>query len=155
MATDTKALDPALYLADEVAWLDAMSRLAAERRLDELDCEHLAEYLADMARRDRREVKHRLVQLLTHLLKWQHQPRRRSWRVSIMKQRWELSDVFRTSRTLELHALEIFADAYRIARRAAAAETGLPLATFPPEWPGTLDDALTRAEPADDESPAG
>ena len=45
---------PALYEADETAWLDAMSELVRQGRHDQLDYAHLAEYLADMAGRDRR-----------------------------------------------------------------------------------------------------
>ena len=71
-----------LYEADETAWLEAMSELVAQRRYAELDHAHLGEYLADMAKRDRREVFSRLVVLLSHLLKWQHQPENcsGSWR---------------------------------------------------------------------------
>jgi hypothetical protein len=59
-----------LYESDETAWLEAMAELAAQRRAAEMDYEHLAEFLTDMARRDRREVRSRLVVLITHLLKW-------------------------------------------------------------------------------------
>ena len=47
---------PSLYESDETAWLEAMSELIHQGRLNELDYAHLREYLADMARRDRREV---------------------------------------------------------------------------------------------------
>ena len=47
---------PDLYEQDETAWLDIMSKLVAQGRFEELDCGHLSEYLADMAKRDRREV---------------------------------------------------------------------------------------------------
>ena len=57
-----------LYEADETAWLDAMARIVAEGRFEEMDHVHLAEYLSDMAKRDRREVNSRLAQLLAHLL---------------------------------------------------------------------------------------
>src|SRR5215471_13894744 len=81
-----------LYEQDETAWLEAMSALAAAGRYDEMDFAHLSEYLTDMARRDRREVFSRLVVLLTHLLKWEHQADRRSgsWRGTIREQRREL-----------------------------------------------------------------
>src|SRR5262245_11736870 len=81
-----------LYEQDETAWLEAMARLAAQRRVQEMDLAHLSEYLTDMARRDRREVFSRLVTLLTHLLKWEHQPEGRSgsWRGTIREQRREL-----------------------------------------------------------------
>src|SRR6516162_2789790 len=82
-----------LYEADETAWLEAMAELIQQARWDELDYAHLGEYLGDIARRDRREVKSRLTTLLAHVLKWVHQPdhRSRSWRGTIIEQRQELS----------------------------------------------------------------
>jgi hypothetical protein len=59
----------ALYAEDETAWLEAMAELTAQGRLEELDVPNLAEYLTDMARRDRREVKRRLAVLLARVLK--------------------------------------------------------------------------------------
>ena len=85
MAT-AQALDlSVMYERDETAWLEAMSALAANGRYAEMDFRNLSEYLADMAKRDRREVFSRLVVLLSHLLKWEHQPERRSgsWRGTI------------------------------------------------------------------------
>src|SRR5262249_59029240 len=81
-----------LYEADETGWLEQMSKLISERRYEELDYKHLGEYLLDMAKRDRREVLHRLTTLLTHLLKWEHQPRKRSrsWELTIRRERREL-----------------------------------------------------------------
>ena len=73
---------PALYESDETAWLDAMSELIRQGRLDQLDYAHLEEYLADMARRDRREVESRLTVLIVHLLKWKHQARKRTRRLA-------------------------------------------------------------------------
>ncbi len=67
-----------LYAEDETAWLDRMGELVRRRRLSELDVDNLAEYLSDMARRDRREVKSRLGLLMAHLLRWEDQPDRRS-----------------------------------------------------------------------------
>jgi hypothetical protein len=101
-----------LYEADETAWLEAMADLAARRRVGEMDFPHLSEYLADMAKRDRREVKSRLVALLVHLLKWDHQPDKRtgSWQATILEQRQELRDLL-DSRTLRNHAEAILADA--------------------------------------------
>src|SRR5205814_7814333 len=82
-----------LYEVDETAWLEAMADLIQQGRWDDLDQAHLAEYLNDMARRDRREVESRLTTLLAHVLKWVHQPeqRSRSWRATIVEQRQELA----------------------------------------------------------------
>ncbi len=59
-----------LYEADETAWLENMSRLIRQRRLDRLDYANLATYLEDMAGRDRRHVYSLLRQLIPPLLKW-------------------------------------------------------------------------------------
>src|SRR3954469_11911600 len=83
---------PSLYLADETAWLERTAQLIAEGKWDEIDRDNLSEYLTDMAIRDRREVMSRLVVLLAHLLKWDHQAEMRtgSWQATIKLQRLEL-----------------------------------------------------------------
>lgn len=136
-----------LYEQDETAWLEAMAELAAQGRLSEMDHPHLSEYLADMAKRDRREVFSRLVVLLAHLLKWDHQPDRRSgsWRGTIREQRRELRQLLESA-TLRNHAEVVFADAYAEARRQAADETELAVETFPAACGWTLDTVLGEAE---------
>ncbi len=147
-APTTPPLD-ALYEADETAWLEAHAALITAGRFGELDYAHLAEYLTDMAKRDKREVFSRLVVLLTHLLKWEHQPDRRgpSWAVTILEQRRELQFDMESG-VLRNHAADRFADAYARARRQAAVETELPPATFPADCRLTLDEALADDEPA-------
>jgi hypothetical protein len=136
-----------LYERDETAWLEAMSALAARRRYEEMDFEHLSEYLADMARRDRREVFSRLVVLLTHLLKWEHQPDRRtgSWRGTIREQRRELRQLLESG-TLRNHAEAVLAEAYAEARRQAADETELAVDVFPAENAWGLEELLAGPE---------
>jgi hypothetical protein len=136
---------PSLYREDETAWLELMAQVVADRRFDNLDCENLSEYLSDMARRDRREVYSRLVVLLTHLLKGEHQPERRSssWRGTILEQRRELRLLLEGG-TLRNHAVASLADAYQEAREQAAAETELPLETFPKECDRSIDGLIAR-----------
>lgn len=135
---------PELYLRDETAWLDATAELVRAGRLDLIDSASLAEYLTDMARRDRNEVTSRLVVLLMHLLKWAHQPERRSgsWQATILEQQDELEGEA-GSGVLRNHADEVLPTAYEKAVRRAAAETGLPATTFPAECPYTLDQLLS------------
>src|SRR6266446_5652537 len=139
-----------LFEQDETAWLEIMSHLAAEGRYAEMDHSNLSEYLADMAKRDRREVSSRLVTLLTHLLKWEHQQDHRSgsWRGTILEQRRELHKLLESG-TLHNHALSALAEAYADARKQAAAETGPPRGTFPVECPWDSESLL-----ADDEENA-
>lgn len=138
----SKALH-SLYEADETAWLDATAGLLRDGRIDEIDSETLAEYLEDMAKRDRREVESRLVVLLTHILKWEYQPSRRSksWRLSIVVQRQELADDIGGG-VLRTHAQSALPNAYRKAIERAAIETKLPVESFPAECQYSLDELL-------------
>ncbi len=136
---------PNLYEADETAWLDAMAELIRDGRANDLDYPHLAEYLEDMARRDRRELRSRLRTLIAHVLKWiyQKEMRNSSWRSTITTQRQEIDDDLLTSGTLRNHAEAILAECYAKAVERAADETGLPAATFPTECPWTLEQLLS------------
>ncbi len=151
MGATAKALPlSALYERDETAWLEAMSALAAEGRYADMDHLHLSEYLADMAKRDRREVFSRLVVLLAHLLKWDYQPERRSgsWMGTILEQQRELRQLLESG-TLYNHAVSVMAEAYAEGRKQAAAETGLARGAFPEECAWDLEVALAdRSEGA-------
>lgn len=136
-----------LFERDETAWLEMMSALAASGRFAEMDYRHLSEYLADMAKRDRREVFSRLVVLLSHLLKWEHQPDRRcgSWKGTIREQRRELRQLLESG-TLRNHAEAVLADAYAEARRQAADETELSVDVFPVAETRGLEELLAEPE---------
>jgi hypothetical protein len=135
---------PELYHTDETGWLERMAALAAEGDAGAMDLEHLSEYLSDMAGRDKREAVQRLVTLLAHLLKWEHQPERRSrsWELTIREQREELQELLESA-TLRQHAEQELGKAYAKALRRAAVETDLPDAAFPADCPYTLEQAIT------------
>ncbi len=132
-----------MHETDETAWLDQTAELVRAGRFDQIDAAALAEFLTDLARRDRREVFSRLVVLLAHLLKWEHQPERRSgsWLGTILEQQRELRQLLESG-TLRNHAAYMFAEAHADARKQAAAETGLARSAFTEECPWDLDAAL-------------
>jgi hypothetical protein len=147
-----------LYDADETAWLDAMAQLASEGRASEMDYEHLAEYLTDMAKRDRREVESRLAILIAHLLKWDRQPdkRSRSWRLTMEQQRQELRRLL-ASGTLRNHAEAVLSDVYADGVKQAVIETGLPQSAFPAACPFTaaqLEQDLATSDLPEDAAPS-
>ena len=88
MADKAATAISSLYEQDETAWLEQTADFVAKGRWDAVDREHLSEYLTDIAKRDKREVLSRLVILITHWLKWDHQPgkRSKSWQRTIMAQ---------------------------------------------------------------------
>ena len=126
MVQRTPVATAALYEVDETAWLDATAELVRLGRLDEVDADTLAEYLTDMARRDRREVESRLIVLLTHVLKWVQQPDRRcgSWRATVVEQRQELEGLIGRG-VLRIHAEAVLAEAQHKPIERAAAEKWL------------------------------
>jgi hypothetical protein len=150
MVLRTSEALPALYEADETAWLESMAELIREGRTQDLDYAHLQDYLTDMAKRDKREVQSRLVTLLAHLLKWSHQPtiRTGSWHATILAQRCELEDLLESG-VLCRHAAEVLSMAYRRALQQATIETGIPVNSFPAECPYSLQQILNQDLQAD------
>jgi hypothetical protein len=146
MATAQTESLSALYEQDETAWLEIIAELVAQKKYAALDHCHLSEYLSDMAKRDRREVYSRLVVLLCHLLKWDHQPEKHtgSWRGTIREQRRELR-LLLDGKTLHNHAEAVLADAYAEARKQAADETEMKLSKFPKECAWDIDTLLSDA----------
>ena len=135
-----------LYEQDETAWLEAMAALASEGRYGEMDFPNLSEYLTDMSKRDRREVYNRLIVLLVHLLKWEHQPDQRSgsWRATVREQRRELRQLMESG-TLRNHAAAVLADAFAEARLQAADESEMDVTVFPTVNPWSLDEILAES----------
>ena len=141
--TETELTLADLYEADETAWLEAMTELLRHGNISALDLPHLQKFLSDMALRERKEVESRLVVLLLHILKWEHQPdhRSRSWESTIKAQRYELLR-HAGSGVLRKHAEAVLPDVDPEAVDLAATETGLSTETFPADCPYTFDELL-------------
>lgn len=146
MATKQDALTAAVsYDVDFYRWTQQTADLINQRRFHEVDLEHVAAEIADMGKRDLRELRSRVIVLLMHLLKWQAQPefRNRSlWRSTIAEQRSQIQLLLRDSpslgRTLQAEVDPLYADAVR----GAASETHLNRDRFPPTCPYTRDQIL-------------
>ena len=134
-----------LYQTDYSAWAQRHAELLRAGRYAELDLEHLLKELSDMSRSERRELESRLLVLLAHLLKWEYQYKSlserwrefdgRSWRVTIVEQRKQLSVLLRQSPGLKSVLPEAIATAYPDAVDLASKETRLPPETFPAQCP--------------------
>lgn len=66
------------YETDVVAWANEQAGFLRDGRFDQLDLEHIADEIEDVAKSEQRELAKRMAMLLAQLLKWQHQPDRRS-----------------------------------------------------------------------------
>jgi hypothetical protein len=141
---------PALYDTDFHAWALEQARAVREAGAARLstprsvDWDNIAEELEGMARSEARTLKSHLRTLLSHLLKWRHQPERRSasWEITIRRTRRDIQDHLLENPSLRPRQAEIMAAAYGLARADAADETGLPLASLPEACPFALDEAL-------------
>jgi hypothetical protein len=126
-----------LYDEDLLAWAEQQSELLRAGQLDRLDVVHLIDELEAMAGKLRRELQNRLRILLAHLLKWEHQPRRRSrsWATSIAEQRDQIAALLEENPSLRPHLETLAVSIYPRAVRLAAIETGLRRNSFPKDLP--------------------
>lgn len=133
------------YDTDFFAWCLETAALIRERRFNEIDVEHVAEEIEDMAKRDRREVQSRLAVLIMHLLKWQvqsHHKYKSSWENTIREQRSQLELVLNDSPSLVRITAQDLPSIYPRAVKKAVAETGLDAKLFPKTCPYTAEQIL-------------
>jgi hypothetical protein len=132
------------YDTDFYAW--AQQQAAALRAKDwaALDLEHLAEEVEELRKTEAKAVQSQLRRLTSHLLKWAYQPVRRSdsWEAMILDARRLVADWLEEDGSLTRELPALFAWAYPRARREAAKDTELPLATFPEVCPWTVAQVL-------------
>jgi hypothetical protein len=127
-----------LYDLDFFEWTQRNAELLRRGCLVSADIPNIAEEIADMGKRDRRDVEGFLGRLIMHLLKWQFQPTQRSssWLSSIDDSREQIEGILEQSPSLRRLGEEALV--YQRARNEAARETGLALTTFPSECPYTF-----------------
>ena len=135
-----------LYDTDLYQWTQAQAAAIRAKDVAALDLEHLAEEIESVGIADEHAITRQLQRLLLHLLKWRYQPTRRtpSWRRSVRQARDAIADRLERSPSLRDYPARRVPLAYRRARRDAADETGLPLATFPEACPWPLDRVLAE-----------
>ena len=136
--------EPPLYEQDFYVWTNHTATLLKERRFNELDLSSLVEEIETLGRSEKHAVQSNLIIVLLHLLKYKYQPERRtnSWLASIAEHRDRLDIILADSPSLKVFGGEAFANCYEKARRRAAIETELPIATFPVVSPFTPEEVL-------------
>src|SRR4051812_27068174 len=81
--------EPARYERDLYSWAVEQAALLRAGRLGQADALNIAEELDDVGSEQYHRLESALRIILLHLLKWDHQPKRRTrgWRASILVQR--------------------------------------------------------------------
>jgi len=140
----TTTLPATAYDADFYAWTQDQAARLRDLRPNALDWGNLAEEIESLGRSQKKLIRNHLVVLLAHLLKWAHQPDKRtnSWRGSIQGARDEIADELRDSPSLKRYPGQELARQYRLALLHASGETELPIDVFPETCPFTIDQVL-------------
>lgn len=142
------AADPtaeALYETDFFRWTETMAACLRDRDPGALDWDHLAEEIASLGRRDRRELFSRLRVLIAHLLKWQYQPELRggsTWKATIREQRRQIEDLLEQSPSLRTLLPAAWPALYTQAMEHAADEMKIDSGRLPQSCPFTREQVL-------------
>ena len=134
-----------LYERDFYTWTQRQAealRRAAEARVntpDAIDWINLIDEVESMGSEQADKLGSAYRVTLHHLLKWRYQPDHRSssWRLSIAEHRRRALRLIEKNPGLKPRRMILFTEAYDDARVLAAAETDLPIETFPETspWP--------------------
>jgi Domain of unknown function DUF29 len=135
------------YDNDFYTWSLEQARLVRDGEWAAVDRENVAEEIEALGREQFNKLESAFRVLLVHMLKWDHQPgkRSRSWSLSIKEQRLQLEDVIADNPGLKSRIGEAIARAYRKAQIAAAKESGLEESAFPQSCPYSYEDIVSRA----------
>lgn len=134
------------YARDVYTWSQEQARAIREGRWEDIDRESVAEEIESVGRTEFNSLVSALRVLMLHMLKWDHQPakRSRSWRASIKEQRLRLANVLADNPGLRPRVSEAIARAYARARQRAVRETDLDETTFPETCPYSWQDLVSR-----------
>jgi len=139
----------ARYDRDLYSWAVEQAALLRAGRIADADARNIAEELDDVGNEQYDKLESALRIILLHLLKWDHQPKRRSrsWRASILVQRNHVRRVLKKNPGLKSRVEEALGDAYADARIEAAAQSRLDDRSFPARCPYSWDAIMERAVP--------
>src|SRR5271157_3490305 len=104
--------------SDLYSWAVRQAELLREGRLTEIDPAAIAEEIDDVGEEEYHRLESALRVLMLHLLKWDHQPERRSrsWTISIREQRRRAARQLRRNPGLKSRLDDALTDAYEDAR---------------------------------------
>jgi hypothetical protein len=141
-----KAVETVAKEADLYSWAVRQAELLRAGRLSEIDPVAIAEEIDDVGEGEYHRLESALRILMLHLLKWDHQPERRSrsWTLSILEHRRRAQRQLRRSPGLKSQLDDALTAAYEDARLEAASETGLPLSAFPANRPFEYTEIMER-----------
>ena len=137
------------YDEDSYSWFFHTAQLLREKRMNEIDIDHLIQEMEDMGNSLQNALESDLATLIQHLLKWQFQPSRRawdisgkSWTASIKESRRRVTRRLQKSPGLKGKLAETFEDAYAKGRYNAYLKTFIE--ELPLENPYTFEQIMNN-----------
>ena len=140
------APERARYDRDLYSWAAEQAALLRAGRIAEADVLNIAEEIDDVGNEQYHRLESALRIVLLHLLKWDHQPERRSrsWWASIRVQRNHVRRVLRKNPGLKSEVDGAVTEAYETARIEAAVQTSRGEEAFPVDCPYSWDEIMER-----------
>ena|SRR2546423_4354258 len=134
------------YGNDLYSWAVEQAALLRAGKIAEADVLNIAEELDDVGNEQYDKLESALRLIVLHLLKWDHQPERRSrsWYASIAVQRNHVRKVLRKNPGLKPLLNEAIAEAHEDARLEAAADTDLEEGAFSKQCPYSWEIIMER-----------
>jgi hypothetical protein len=134
------------YDRDFYSWSLDQARLLREGQWTQIDRDNVAEEIESLGREQFNKLESAFRVLLMHMLKWDHQPKRRSriWIISIEEQRLVINHILADNPGLRPRIPEAIERAYQRAILAAAKETKLDEAVFPEALVYSFEDIIER-----------
>ena len=141
--------NPDIYGHDVYAWAFAQAQRLRRGQFSGLDALNLAEEIEDLGNEVYNRLENALRITVMHLLKWDHQPERRtrSWQPSIRDGRLDAAKLVQRHPSMRPRLEGAIEEAYRRARIDAAGETGLDESAFPAACPYPYETIMTHPTP--------
>jgi hypothetical protein len=142
----TKPTKRTRYEDDLYTWVQEQVEFLRAGRLDQIDAENVAEELSDVGAEQYNRLEGALEVLLMHMLKWDHQPERRSrsWSLTIEEQRLRADKQLRKNPGLRSRLAEAIEDGFKLGRVRAAREMKVKSESLPASCPYDWDAIMHR-----------
>lgn len=133
-----------LYEEDFYSWTQRNAELLRQKRFSEVDLENVIEEIESIGKREKRELKNRLGDLILTLLKWTVQKSYQSEieKMRIKEKRIRVFEILDDSPSLESELSKNLEEIYEISVLKAVADTGFSEKMFDEKCPFTLEQCL-------------
>jgi hypothetical protein len=134
------------YETDLYGWVEDQVALLKANEVGSIDASHITRELDDLGRSEFDKLVSAIRVVLHHLLKWDHQPERRSrsWVITIDEHRRRIRRELRDSPSPKPRIEEAIGEAYPDALAGARRETELPPKIFPRMCPYPWQEIVER-----------